>query len=518
MNENLIHSLRETQRLLDGRLDEINTLAGVMNILTPGVEKPVFCQEFSELLFSRQSVHLVSFFSKKGKKLLFDWKFGRYDNFPTSETKESVPEKAFDALKKRSVIMPENSSVEIKTVYIPIVFGDRIFGVMTLGFSPDIHISLFSRSFYFLLGIYVAVSFSMIEEWEKLTSQTKKLSKENKELREVIEGLAGENENFIFRSDEMGRVIEKVNRVKDIDVDVLFLGESGTGKELLTRYLHNAGKRSKAPFVAVNCAAIPENLVEGELFGITDGVATGVSARKGKFQQAEGGTIFLDEIGELPLNIQSKLLRLLQERSVTPIGDSNEYELDIRIVAATNRDLNEMVSSGEFRKDLFYRLNSFPVTIPPLRERKEDIYPLFVYFMKFFCDKFEKTSIKASESIEKILTTYAWPGNVRELKNKVRQAVIMSEAGENIDGSKLGIESFSENKHTFSPSLEKDTGTLQEKLKNPSEWLKKTIEKAEKTAIKIALEKSDGKRKKAAEMLDISQRALFYKMKKFRIN
>ncbi|SEI53454.1 DNA-binding transcriptional response regulator, NtrC family, contains REC, AAA-type ATPase, and a Fis-type DNA-binding domains [Dyadobacter sp. SG02] len=222
------------------------------------------------------------------------------------------------------------------------------------------------------------------------------------------------------------QVMEKVRIASPSDVSVLILGESGTGKEKIAESIHNLSERRKHPFVRVNCAALPPALIESELFGHEKGAFTGASERRpGKFEMAQKGTIFLDEIGEMSLSMQVKLLHVLQEKQVDRIGGKSPINLNIRIIAATNRNLEKEVAEGRFRLDLYYRLNVFPITLPPLRERKEDIMPLAVHFVRIFAARFGKTVSGFSPSVSKQLLNYNWPGNIRELQHLVERSVLM---------------------------------------------------------------------------------------------
>lgn len=232
---------------------------------------------------------------------------------------------------------------------------------------------------------------------------------------------------IIGNSPAISEVMDKVHIAAPSDVSVLILGESGTGKEKIAESIHNLSYRRKQPFVRVNCAALPASLIESELFGHEKGAFTGASERRsGKFEMAQKGTIFLDEIGEMSLSMQVKLLHVLQEKQIDRIGGKTPIDLDIRIIAATNRNLEKEVAEGRFRLDLYYRLNVFPITLPPLRERREDIMPLAVYFVRMFATKFGKIVSGFSPSVSKQLVDYDWPGNIRELQHLVERSVLMS--------------------------------------------------------------------------------------------
>jgi len=222
-----------------------------------------------------------------------------------------------------------------------------------------------------------------------------------------------------------------VRLVAETDTSVLILGETGTGKELIARALHSASRRKNRPLIKVNCAALPSGLIESELFGHEKGAFTGASERRvGRFELADGGTIFLDEIGEVPLDVQVKLLRVLQEHEIERVGGNKTIGVDVRVVAATNRDLKGAVAAGKFRQDLFYRLNVFPIDLPPLRERPEDIRLLVHYFVGRYATKIGRRISRVPEKLMERLLAYAWPGNVRELENVIERAVILSKGPE----------------------------------------------------------------------------------------
>jgi DNA-binding NtrC family response regulator len=260
-----------------------------------------------------------------------------------------------------------------------------------------------------------------------------KLEHENVYLQEEIR-LAANAGEIIGQSEALRRVLHMVDQVAPLDTTVLLLGETGTGKELLARAIHNASQRRAHTLVKVNCAALPGELIESELFGHEKGAFTGATARRtGRFEIANGGTIFLDEVGELPLELQAKLLRVLQEGEFEPVGSSRTVRVDVRVVAATNRDLEEEVRNGTFRSDLYYRLSIFPITVPPLRERKNDIPLLVRHYVKEFSAKFGKEIEAIPQETMAALKNYPWPGNIRELRNVVERGVIITE------GSKLRL-------------------------------------------------------------------------------
>lgn len=263
-----------------------------------------------------------------------------------------------------------------------------------------------------------------LNEVEQLKTQ---LQAENTYLREEIQ-LDHNFDEIISRGKALNAVLTQVEQVAPTDASVLILGESGTGKELLARAVHSRSRRSNRPLVKVNCASLPSNLIESELFGHEKGAFTGALAKKiGRFELADKGTIFLDEIGEMPIDLQAKLLRVLQEGEFERLGNPQTTKVNVRIIAATNRDLEQSVKVGNFREDLFYRLNVFPITSPPLRERKEDIGVLVSHFLNKFSSKIGKQIEKVSQESLNALEAYHWPGNVRELENTMERAVILAQ-------------------------------------------------------------------------------------------
>ncbi|QGU94481.1 AAA domain-containing protein [Clostridium bovifaecis] len=239
--------------------------------------------------------------------------------------------------------------------------------------------------------------------------------------------IAWDNDSFIAKSPSMLNLLKMIQNVADVDSTILISGESGTGKEVIAKYIHQAGKRGDKPFVVVNCASIPENLLEAELFGYEKGAFTGASAggKKGFFEEADGGVLFLDEINSLPISLQGKLLRAIETKTINRVGSIHSKHIDFRLVTAANEDLLDLVEKKQFRLDLYYRLNVVPICIPPLRERKEDIIPLANHFLEHFCYEYNRKKIFSPRTMDNIMH-YEWPGNVRELKNFVERAVVVS--------------------------------------------------------------------------------------------
>lgn len=326
-------------------------------------------------------------------------------------------------------------------------------------------------------------------------------------LHEELEQRIG-YENFIGKSKAMSRVFSMIKRIKNIDSNVLILGESGTGKELVARSIHNSGKRKNGPLQIVNCAAIPETLLESELFGYEKGAFTGATERKeGKWVAANGGTLFLDEVSEMPISLQAKLLRVLQEREVTPLGSNTKISLDVRIVCATNKKLEQMVKEGKFREDLYFRLNVIPIVMPALRERKEDLPLLINHFLEKYCQEMSLEKKTLSASARRILQEYSYPGNVRELENIIEYAVALS-SGDVIKDTDLP-RNVQEQQPIVTSSEMDDIGNF---LKIP---VGVPMSEVEKKVIAATLNHFSWHRQKTAHALKISERSLRDKIKSF---
>ncbi len=314
---------------------------------------------------------------------------------------------------------------------------------------------------------------------------------------------------FVGSSIVMQRVYEQIMQVAQSQTTVFLQGESGTGKELAARAIHAQSARADGPFVSLNCAALPESLIESELFGHEKGAFTGaVSMRKGRFEQACGGTIFLDEVGELALTTQAKLLRVLQERSFERLGGMQSINVDVRVIAATNRNLEQMVEEGTFRRDLFYRLNVFPIVLPPLRHRQDDILPLASHFAARFARRAGKVESRLSLAAMDMLQRYSWPGNIRELENAMERAVLLVGSQNTILPQHLPPAM-----HVcgFNP----DDASSQ--AKRPVATLDQRIAELERITVTEALEASEGQVGKAAEALGLTPRVLALRLKKYGI-
>ncbi|HOZ45123.1 MAG TPA: sigma-54 dependent transcriptional regulator [Candidatus Hydrogenedentes bacterium] len=328
------------------------------------------------------------------------------------------------------------------------------------------------------------------------------LLRQNRQLRELVSTAVALG-NIVGESPVMQRVFEVTRRAIPVDSTVLIQGESGTGKELVARHIHFEGPRRRKPFIVVNCAAIPDNLVESELFGHEKGAFTGAeAAREGKFEIADGGTLFLDEIGDMELGSQAKLLRVLQDGVVERVGSSRPKTVNVRVIVATNRDLRARVRNGQFREDLYFRLDVLPINLPPLRERIEDLPLLISHFRRKLADKLGRPVPALGPDALDAMRRYRWPGNVRELENTLEQLFILS------DGDILGVRDLPEKLRDIEPTAGP--------FRLPAGGL--VLEELEEDLIRQALDRSGGRIKEAAELLGLTYKTLQYRLKKHDID
>ncbi|MBA2881691.1 two-component system response regulator AtoC [Desulfosalsimonas propionicica] len=341
----------------------------------------------------------------------------------------------------------------------------------------------------------------------KKAEERESLKRENRALKFRLERIAQPRQfgEMIAESRSMQAVFELGKRVAQYDITVLITGQSGTGKELMARGIHTAGKRGGQPFIPVNCAGIPENLLESELFGHKKGAFTGADRDyKGLFEAASGGTLFLDEIGDLPMSLQVKLLRVLQDSQIRPVGTTRSKTVDTRIVAATSKDLAAQAEQGNFREDLFYRLNVMPIHLPPLVERSEDIASLVQFFIERYQARFEKKITGISARAMSLLMQHSWPGNVRELENVIERAVVLAEEPELDEDLFAGL-GRPENKNSGLDAIAAGFS------------LKSGRQALEQVLIQKALAETGGNRTRAARLLEISHPSLLSKMKTYGI-
>lgn len=406
-----------------------------------------------------------------------------------------------------------NRTAKNSIIAAPIKAGPRVLGVLEIE-------KVFDENESFQDGVYTITLLASliayrVRSFQRQQEETQKLVSENIELK--IE-LKKENnfKNIIGKNEQMRRIMEQVKTVSNTNAPVLITGETGTGKELIAKIVHFLSDRRDNKFISVNCSAIPENLIESELFGYEKGAFTGaVGNKKGKFELADKGTLFLDEIGEMPLQLQSKILRAIQEKEIEPLGSEKSIKVDIRIIAATNKNLKNLVAEGKFRADLYFRLNVINVHMPALRERKDDLPLLVDFFIKRYNDVYNKQVVGMDKAAEEIVSTYEWPGNIRELENVIERAVIMSK-GSIIDASLLP--------DNVNPSLNKDEGfNINEYLKTEAKKkmdgsiYKEVIGALEKRLIEDLLVETGNNKVKTSQKLGINRNTLKAKMRDYGI-
>lgn len=385
---------------------------------------------------------------------------------------------------------------EYEYIGLPIILNNEVIGVLSINCSITSAPKLYKHvRLFFIIALMVAQEIKlkrMLEvEKEELRNENVKLKDELKDKYNIT--------NMIGKSSAMLQVYEGIKQVEQSNASVLIWGESGTGKELVAHAIHYNSPRANDPFIKLNCGAIPESLIESELFGYEKGAFTDAQEQRiGKFEAANGGTIFLDEIGELSPAVQVKLLRVLQDKEFTRVGGVSPVKINVRVIAATNRNLEEEMKKGNFRQDLYYRLNVFPIYIQPLRDRRTDIMLLVEHFLNKFSKENDKSIQRISPLAADLLTAHSWPGNVRELENCIERAVIICN-GTTLQGTHLP------------PALQRaDTGNF-EQAENLS--LDDLVKNFEREIIIDALSKSRGKQSKAAQLLKTTQRILGYKIK-----
>jgi len=411
--------------------------------------------------------------------------------------------------KSYTIYEGKNSAEAIKSLNNNII--DLIILDLKLGSENGLELLSTIRSSHPLIPILLMTAYASIEtaveamkrgasdyiqkpiNFNELDIKIEKLFNSYKREIHTLSVESVEYSDIIAESSEMKQILKMSDTVASSDTTVLLLGESGTGKELIAKYIHNRSKRAKDPFIAINCAAIPSELIESELFGAEKGSYTGASSRMiGKLELANRGTVFLDEIGDLSLSAQSKLLRAIENHTIRRIGGTNNIKLDLRVISATNKNILDMTDKQYFRKDLYYRISTYPISIPPLRDHKDDIPFLVEYYMNHYSKNLGIHPPEIEESAYIELKTYSWPGNIRELKNIIERAIILN----NKTISTFGLEIN----------------------KTEESNLKKRRQQEENKAIKDALNKSNMNRKKAAKILGISYRSLLYKIKQYKIN
>jgi Nif-specific regulatory protein len=355
-----------------------------------------------------------------------------------------------------------------------------------------------------ILSVTLAMAIENAKNYGVLKQYANSLEEQNRRLMSEVQQRF-EVQGLIASSTSMRQLFSLMEKVIDVSTTILIQGETGTGKELIAKMIHYNGPLKDKPFIAENCGALSENLLESELFGHVKGAFTGaISDKKGLFEMADGGTVLLDEIGEMPPAMQVKLLRVLQEGHFRPVGASHYVKVNVRIIACTNRNLEDEMAKGNFREDLFYRVNVFPLIIPPLRERKEDIPLLAAHFLREFAQKFDRPIPRLTATALELLTAYEWPGNVRELQNEMERALTLAGSKKEVSEEHLSTKIFKSTDEI--PVVSRNSGTLQE-----------VTERIEKQMVCEALEKAGGNRSRASTILGITRQGLLNKIKRYQI-
>ncbi|BCB97159.1 sigma-54-dependent Fis family transcriptional regulator [Dissulfurispira thermophila] len=496
-----ITALYEISKLLGSSLNLKSNLRGALRVLSEYLDM----KRGTVALRSNNEVSIIAAHGmteeeiKKGRYKLGEGIIGRVAKHGSPIVIPNIGEEPLFLNKtgSRKAIKKENIAflcvpIKFKHELLGVLSVDRLFGSKGISFEKDMSLLKIIAS---LMAQSVKLHMEIEREREAFLEEKESLTQQLKGRYRV--------ENIIGQSDRMQEVFEAIHRVAPSKANVILRGESGTGKELVAKAIHYMSPRAKLPFIKFNCASIPEGLLESELFGHEKGAFTGATAmRKGRFELANNGSLFLDEIGDLPLALQPKILRVLQEKEFERVGGEKTLKVDVRLIAATSRNLEELVSLGRFREDLYYRLNVIPIFLPPLRERKEDIPLLTDYFLKKYNNENHK-SVKITHEVLNIFLSYEWPGNVRELENTIERLVVMA-SGSNITSSDLPL--------NIREQPIKDRYAIQIKDALPS-----TIQDIEKARILDALQKTGWVQAKAAKLLGITPRQIGYKMKKYNI-
>ena len=494
-----ITALYEISKLLGSSLNLKSNLRGVMRVLSEYLDM----KRGTVALRSNSEVSIVAAHGmteeeiKKGRYRLGEGIIGRVAKLGSPIVIPSIGDEPLFLNKTgaRKIIKKEDIAflcvpIKFKNETLGVLSVDRLFGSKVISFEEDL----------MLLKIIASLIAQTVKLHMEIEKEREAFLEEKENLRQQLKGRY-RLENIIGQSDRMQEVFGAVHSVAPSRANVLLRGESGTGKELIAKAIHYMSPRAKGSFIKFNCASIPEGLLESELFGHEKGAFTGAMAmRKGRFELADGGTIFLDEIGDLPLALQPKILRVLQEREFERVGGEKTTKVDVRLIAATSRNLEDLVSEGKFREDLYYRLNVVPVFLPSLKEKIEDIPLLVEYFLKKYNEENQKSVSITSDALNTFIN-YDWPGNVRELENTIERLVVMSR-GKVITPSDLP---FNIRDHTLKA---KYASQIKDAL--PS-----TIEGIEKVKILDAIKKTGGIQAKAARELGITPRQIGYKIKKY---
>ncbi len=493
-----LETLYEISRILSGSLNIEQTVPYILRLL----EKLMGFERVTLTLYDPSTDQIVVRATSSGR--LPKEGFRRGEGITGKVWKHGIPMVIPDISQEPEFLNKlwkrRKTGGKIAFIAVPIKHGGEVVGVLSADREVTGKESLDDLTrFLNMVATLIANSFSLErrvhEEKKALESEKRALEVELKKVYEnmKVEGIVG-------RSRAILEVLDLIHRVAPTDATVLLRGESGVGKEIFARAIHFLSRRSDKPFITVNCAAIPENLLEAELFGYEKGAFTGAyTTKKGKFELASGGTVFLDEIGDMPLPLQAKILRVLQEKEIERIGGTRSIKVDVRIIAATNRDLEKLMREGKFREDLYYRLSVIPVFIPPLRERKEDIPILVQHFLETFSREYNK-KVSVSPEVMDALMSYDWPGNVRELRNVIERMVILDTDGV------LTLE-----------ELPAEIRPERKKKEVVGDGRFRTVREMEREMVEEALRRTGYIIKEAAKLLGMTPRQVSYRIKKYGI-
>ena len=494
-----LSALYEISKLLGSSFNLKSNLRGVMRVLSEYLDM----NRGTVALRSNDEVSIIAAHGmseeeiKKGRYRLGEGIIGRVAKLGSPIVIPNIGDEPLFLNKTgaRKIIKKENVAflcvpIKFKSEVLGVLSVDRLFGLKGISFEEDLR----------LLKIIASLMAQSVKLHMELEKEREAFIEEKEYLKQQLKGKY-RIENIIGQSDSMQEVFESIHRVAPSRANVLLRGESGTGKELVAKAIHYMSPRAKGTFVKFNCASIPEGLLESELFGHEKGAFTGALAlRKGRFELADRGTIFLDEIGDLPVMLQPKILRVLQEKEFERVGGEKTIKVDVRLIAATSRNLEHLVAEGKFREDLYYRLNVVPIFLPPLRERREDIGLLSDYFLRKY-NRENNSSVRISAEVLQTFSEYEWPGNVRELENTVERLVVMAK-GSVISKSDLPLNIREQSIKTKYASHMKDN-------------LPATVEAIEKDKILDALNKTGWVQAKAARLLGITPRQIGYKIMRY---
>jgi len=493
--------LYEISKALNVSLDLKKSLYQVLDILSNKMEMPRGTISILNPLRDEISIQVAHGLSKagieRGKYKLGEGITGRVIQTGKAVVVPKISEEPL--FLNRTATRKGSQEQELSFICVPVKKGNQVVGALSVDRPFDKSFSL--KQGKELLSIIAAMVAQYVINLENIQREREQLREENRRLHEELSNKYRIT-NIVGNSNKMREVFQMISQVSKSNATVLIRGESGTGKELAANAIHYNSLRSTSPFVKVNCVALPSNLIESELFGHEKGAFTGaIRQKRGKFELAHKGTIFLDEIGSMDVDVQVKLLRVLQEREFERVGGYDTIKTDVRVIAATNKNLEQTVEEGTFRGDLYYRLNVFPIYMPPLRERRTDILLLADYFLEKYAKENQKDIRRLSTPAIDMLMQYHWPGNVRELENCIERAVLLCEEGA-LHGYHLP------------PTLQ----TAEESDTLPDRSLEDAVANVERDMIVDALKTTRGNMAKAAQLVQTTERKFAYKAKRYGVD